>query len=157
MTDPLSKLGFPSYLDSNGFTGVPAMFIQGGYFSAGYTSIGNDPYGNYKQGQDTAQLGVVLTKELGQHELKFGFEGRLHQMNYIQTNAPQGIFNFTEHGSSACPNDVSTCGGDALASFMMGNTQGRTREGITRFSSSRLRRTFNTPGSSRRTGRRPAN
>jgi outer membrane receptor protein involved in Fe transport len=45
-------------------------------------------------------------------------------MNYIQTNAPQGIFNFTEHGSSACPNDVSTCGGDAMASFMMGNTQG---------------------------------
>ncbi len=126
VTDPLTKLGFPSYLNSNGFTGVPAMYIQGGYFSAsnGQQAIGNDPYGNYKQGQDTAQLGAVLTKELGQHELKFGFEGRLHQMNYIQTNAPQGIFNFTEHGSSGCPNDVSTCGGDAMASFMMGNSQG---------------------------------
>jgi hypothetical protein len=132
------------------------MFIQGGYFSADYTSIGNDPYGNYKQGQDTAQLGAVLTKELGQHELKFGFEGRLHQMNYIQTNAPQGIFNFTEHGSSGCPNDVSTCGGDAMASFMMGNAQGGDAEDITRFSFNRLRRTSSTPGSSRRTGRRRA-
>jgi hypothetical protein len=56
--------------------------------------------------------------------LKVGWEGRLHQMNYIQTNAPEGIFNFNEYGSSECPNDVSDCGGDAMASFMMGNTQG---------------------------------
>jgi hypothetical protein len=122
--DPLSKLGFPSYLGSSGFTGVPAIFIAGGYYSAGYTSTGTDPYGNYKQGQDTGQLTFALSKVLGSQELKFGFEGRLHQQNYIQTNAPQGIFNFNEYGSSQCPNDVSTCGGDAMASFMMGNSQG---------------------------------
>ena len=51
VTDPVSKLGFPSYLNSNGFMGVPSMFIdQGTYYSAGYTSIGGDPYGNYRQG-----------------------------------------------------------------------------------------------------------
>ncbi len=122
--DPLGKLGFPSYLGSSGFAGVPAIFINGGYFSAGYTSTGTDPYGNYKQGQDTGQLTFALSKQLGSQELKFGFEGRLHQQNYIQTNAPQGIFNFNEYGSSECPNDVSTCGGDGMASFIMGNTQG---------------------------------
>jgi hypothetical protein len=121
VSDPLGTLGFPSYLDSNGFQGVPAIFISQ-YLSAGYTSQGTDPYGNYRLGQDTGQLTTTLDKVHGTHDLKFGFEGRLHQMNYIQTNAPVGIFNFDEHGSSACPNDISTCGGDPMASFLMGQT-----------------------------------
>ena len=121
-SDPLGTLGFPSYLQSNGFAGVPPMFIGGGYYSAGFTSIGNDPYGNYKQGKDTGQLAFVLNKIKGKHDLKFGFEGRIHQMNYIQTNAPLGYFNFDQYGSSACPGDLTVCGGDGMASFMMGQT-----------------------------------
>ena len=120
--DPLGALGFPSYLQSNGFLGVPAMFIGGGYFSAGYTSIGQDPYGNYVQGKDTGQLSFVLNKIHGNHDLRFGFEGRLHQMNYIQTNAPLGIFNFSDRGTAQCPNGIDACGGDGMASFLMGNT-----------------------------------
>jgi len=123
--DPLGTLGFPSYLQSNGFLGVPATFIGPGYYSAGYTSIGQDPYGNYRQGQDTGQLTELLTKIQGKHELKFGFEGRLHQQNYIQTNAPVGYFNFGSGGSSQCPNpDITVCGGDGMASFMMGQLGG---------------------------------
>ncbi len=125
VTDPVSKLGFPSYLNSNGFQGVPSMFIdQGTYYSAGYTTIGGDPYGNYRQGQDTGQLSVALNKVIGDHDLKFGFEARQHQMNYIQTNAPNGIFNFDHYGTSQCPNDFADCGGDGMASFLMGNLQG---------------------------------
>jgi hypothetical protein len=119
VTDPLGKLGFPGYLNSNGFTGVPAIFINT-YYSAGYTSLGGDPYGNYRQGQDTGQLTVALDKVLGPHDLKVGFEGRIHQMNYIQTNAPEGIFNFDVTGSSGCPYTYAECGGDSMASFMMG-------------------------------------
>ena len=121
VTDPLQKLGFPEYLNSNGFMGVPAIFIdQNSYYTAGYTNIGGDPYGNYKQGQDTGQLTIAVDKVLGNHDMKFGFEGRLHQMNYIQTNAPDGIFSFDRTGTSACPYDFATCGGDGMASFMMG-------------------------------------
>jgi hypothetical protein len=121
VTDPVNKLGFPSYLNSNGFAGVPSMFIdQGTYYSAGYTSIGGDPYGNYRQGQDTGQLTVSVNKVIGDHELKIGFEGRQHQMNYIQTNAPNGIFSFDHYGTSQCPNDFADCGGDGMAAFMMG-------------------------------------
>jgi len=124
-SDPLGALGFPSYLQSNGFLGVPAMFIGGGYYSAGFTSIGQDPYGNYRQGQDTGQLSELLAKIHGNHELKFGFEVRLHQQNYIQTNAPLGYFNFDIGGSSQCPTpDITVCGGDAMASFMMGQMMG---------------------------------
>ncbi|MGO8790483.1 MAG: carboxypeptidase regulatory-like domain-containing protein [Terriglobia bacterium] len=123
--DPLGTLGFPSYLDSNGFLGVPAIWIGPGYYSAGYTTIGQDPYGNYRQGQDTGQLTEVLTKIQGKHELKFGFEGRLHQQNYIQTNAPVGNFNFGSLGSSQCPDpEIAVCGGDGMASFMMGQLMG---------------------------------
>ncbi len=125
VADPVSKLGFPEYLNSNGFYGVPSMFIdQGTYYSAGYTTIGGDPYGNYRQGQDTGQLTVALNKVMGGHEMKFGFEGRQHQMNYIQTNAPNGIFNFDHNGTSQCPNAFATCGGDGMATFLMGYTDG---------------------------------
>ncbi len=125
VTDPVSKLGFPSYLNSNGFKGVPSMFIdQGTYYSAGFATIGGDPYGNYRQGQDTGQLSLALNKVIGGHELKFGFEGRQHQQNYIQTNAPNGIFNFDHGGTSQCPNDFSTCGGDGMATFLTGYTSG---------------------------------
>ena len=127
VTDPLNKLGFPEYLNSNGFMGVPAVFIdQSTYYSAGYTSIGGDPYGNYKQGQDTGQLTVTVSKVIGATDLKFGFEGRLHQQNYIQTNAPDGIFGFDRSGSSQCPYDFATCGGDGMASFMMGQMNSGT-------------------------------
>jgi hypothetical protein len=129
--DPLGTLGFPSYLKSNGFNGVPAMFMND-YFAAGFPNAGNDPYGNYKQGQTTGQLSFMLSKIKGRHELKFGFEGRLHQQNYIQTNAPLGYFQFNNVGSSVCPSveassqcsDGTTAGGDSMASFMMGQLQG---------------------------------
>jgi hypothetical protein len=126
-SSPLSTLGFPSYLETNGFNGVPAMFMND-YFAAGFPNAGNDPYGNYKEGQITGQLSLILTKIHGPHELKFGFEGRLHQQNYIQTNAPLGYFNFDNRGSSLCPSiepsstcsDGNTPGGDSMASFLMG-------------------------------------
>jgi len=122
--NPVSTLGFPSYLQANGFNGVPAIFIDQ-YTPAGYTNIGTDPYGNYRLGQDTGQLSATLDKIHGQHDIKFGFDGRIHQINYIQTNAPVGFFSFNTDASSQCPGDLDTCGGDSMASFMMGQmTQG---------------------------------
>jgi Carboxypeptidase regulatory-like domain len=129
--DPLSALGFPDYLKANGFNGVPAIFINDYIPANGFgTNAGNDPYGNYKQGQDTGQLTIAVSKIHGAHELKFGFEGRLHQMNYIQTNAPLGFFSFDNTGTSLCSQQEATTacgdnannmsGGDAMASFLTG-------------------------------------
>ena len=125
VNDPLGTLGFPPYLQSNGFKGVPAIYLST-YANNGSTNTGTDPYGNYRLGQDTGQLSATLDKVHGQHELKFGFDGRLHQMNYIQTNAPVGIFSFDENGTSACPNDIADCGGDAMASFLTGTMNGNS-------------------------------
>jgi hypothetical protein len=129
VSDPLSTLGFPSYLNSTGFMGVPAIYLNT-YNSAGSTYTGSDPYANMLLGQDTGTLTATLDKVHGSHELKFGFDGRIHQINYIQTNAPNGIFSFDENGTSACPNDVENCGGDSLASFLMGNMNGNSYYGI---------------------------
>ncbi len=130
--DPLGTLGFPSYLEENGFNGVPAISFLDYAASGFFPNAGNNPYGNYRQGQDTGQISAILTKLRGSHELKFGFEGRLHQQNYIQTNAPLGYFYFDNRGSSLCPspgvtstcNDGNTPGGDDLASFLMGQMVG---------------------------------
>jgi len=127
--DPLGTLGLPSYLESNGFKGVPAIFIDQ-YPSAGYTNIGTDPYGNYRLGQNTGQLSVTLDKVHGQHEIKFGFDGRIHQINYIQTNAAVGFFSFNTDATNACPSGIDACGGDSMASFLMGMmTQGDAGNG----------------------------
>lgn len=134
VSDPLSTLGFPSYLNSNGFEGVPPIFLSS-YFSAGFSDIGTNPYGNYRLGQDTGQLTIALDKVHGPHEMKFGFDGRLHQMNYIQTNAPNGYFSFDTSGSGSCPaasspnygnTGIQYCGGDAMASFLMGTMNSNT-------------------------------
>ena len=94
-----------------------------------------------------------MTKILGKHELKFGGEGRLHQQNYIQTNAPNGYFNFGSVGSSQCPNpDITQCGGDGMASFMMGQLIGGGAYYEIQYRAG-LRRTFNMPDLSRTTGR----
>lgn len=127
--DPLGTLGFPSYLEANGFKGVPAIFIDS-YSPAGYANIGTDPYGNYRLGQDTGQLSATLDKIHGQHNIKFGFDSRIHQINYIQTNAPVGFFSFNTDATNACPDGQDLCGGDSMASFMMGQmTQGCASNG----------------------------
>jgi Carboxypeptidase regulatory-like domain len=122
VNDPLGTLGFPSYLQANGFTGVPAIFIDqyAPANSGGGPNIGTDPYGNYRLGQNTGQLAATLDKIHGPHDLKFGFDGRIHQINYIQTNAPVGFFSFNADASNACPSGFDACGGDSMASFMMG-------------------------------------
>ncbi len=118
--DPVTALGFPSYLNSNGFFGVPSISIGGGYFTAAGNSIGSDEYGNYRQGQDTGELTVTLAKQLGTQELKVGFDGRIHQQNYIQTNAPNGVFSFDQHGTASQPGDTTVGGGDGFATFLLG-------------------------------------
>jgi outer membrane receptor protein involved in Fe transport len=133
VNDPLGTLGLPSYLQANGFKGVPAIYIDQ-YASAANPNIGTDPYGNYRLGQNTGQLAATLDKIHGPHDIKFGFDGRIHQINYIQTNAAVGFFSFNTDASDACPSGLAACGGDSMASFMMGQmTQGCASNGCGSF------------------------
>ena len=117
--DPLGTLGFPSYLQSNGFKGVPAVYLSTIRLFNGSdqhrdrilmaTTVWARTQGNCRR---------TLDKVHGPHEFKVGFDGRLHQINYIQTNAPVGVFSFDENGSPLprVRTTSRTCGGDAMAS-----------------------------------------
>ena len=53
----------------------------------------------------------------GSHDLKFGFDGRMHRTSYTQPGTPGGYFSYDFTGTSEFP---YSGGGDAIASFMTG-------------------------------------
>jgi outer membrane receptor protein involved in Fe transport len=87
------------------------------YSSAGGTSIGNRPSGLFKQTAETHDLNVSLSRLTGRHDLKFGWDGRLHRLSFLQPGSPAGRFDFSFTNTSQFP---TTGGGDAMASFLMG-------------------------------------
>ena len=117
----LASLGFPSYLN-HGFGTLPTIIING-YASANQTgnntNIGSNPFGILREGQIVHYLNGALSWVHKKHELKFGGEWRLHQINFTQPGWPSGAFNFDVTGSSQVSSDLSS-GGDGLASFLMG-------------------------------------
>jgi Carboxypeptidase regulatory-like domain/TonB dependent receptor len=117
----LAQLGFPSYLD-HGFGTLPAITING-YSSANQsgnnTNIGTNPFSILREGQVVHYLDGTLSWVHKKHELKFGGEWRLHQINFTQPGWPSGAFSFDVTGTSQVSSDLNS-GGDGLASFLMG-------------------------------------
>ncbi|HZU28772.1 MAG TPA: TonB-dependent receptor [Bryobacteraceae bacterium] len=114
--DPVSLLGLPSYITASGFPNIPAIDLSSQYAQAG-ASLGSQPWGYLREGQETHHLLATVNWVKGSHEIKFGGEGRMHRINFVQPGTPAGYFAFDPSGSSEFP---SSGGGDAMASFMMG-------------------------------------
>jgi len=108
-----TQIGFPSYLN-RGFHSLPKINISSGY----NTSIGSQTFSIIRWGQETHHLGGAISWIRGKHELKFGAEGRMHRINFIQPGQPSGEFGFDNSGTSQISS--SNSGGDALASFLIG-------------------------------------
>ena len=113
----LSQLGFPSYLD-HGFGVIPAIQISG-YSGASGNNIGSQTFSITKEGQVTHHLDGTLSWVRKRHELKFGGEWRLRQINHGNPGWPAGDFAFDFSSSSQVSSDPNS-GGDGLASFLMG-------------------------------------
>jgi hypothetical protein len=117
----LASLGFPSYLN-HGFGTLPTIIING-YASANQTgnntNIGTNPFSILREGQIVHYLTGAASWVHNKHELKFGGEWRLHQINFTQPGWPSGAFNFDFSGTSQVSSDPNS-GGDGLASFLMG-------------------------------------
>ena len=101
--DPLSELGFPVVSRSPTVSRVCPTIYLDLHQSAGSSTwaaiLTATPAGpGHGTADGHARQGIHES-----HELKFGFDGRIHQINYIQTNAAVGIFSFDENGSSSCP------------------------------------------------------
>jgi len=55
----------------------------------------------------------------GRHELKFGAEGRMNRVAFLQPGTPAGLFTFNDYSTSEYP---YWGGGDGMASFLTGTS-----------------------------------
>ena len=116
--NPVTDLGLPSYITTDGTIAAPMYYMYGGYSSVnGPESIGAQPWSVYKNGNQVYHLLATLTKVQGRHELKFGGEWRIQQMNWFQDGAPGGVEIADQYGTSQYP---YWGGGDAMATFLTG-------------------------------------
>jgi hypothetical protein len=123
--DPVTDLGFPSYMTLSGYKQYPSVRLDQ-YRTAGGNSIGNQTFSIIKEGQETHTLLGSIDWVRGNHDLKFGAEGRLHRINFTQPGWPGGQFGFDCFATASTTDPNSTnCGsgnngGDAMASFLIG-------------------------------------
>jgi hypothetical protein len=119
--DPVTDLGFPSYMDVSGFKQYPSIRI-GGYDSAAGsgTNIGTQTFSIIKEGQETHTALASVNWVHGNHEFKFGGEMRVHRINFAQPGWPAGQFRFDATGTSEFLNPDADTGGDGMASFLIG-------------------------------------
>jgi hypothetical protein len=116
--DPVKELpGLPQYMDTSGVPFMPSITLNTAY-SQGADSIGTQPWSYLRQGQETHHLLGTVSWVKGEHEIKFGAEGRMHRDNFTQPGIPGGQFTYDFTGTSQQP---FSGGGDALASFLIGN------------------------------------
>ena len=115
--DAAKLLGFPDYINASGVPFIPSINMNSSY-SQGSDSIGTQPWSYLRQGQETHHLLGTVSWVRGQHEIKFGAEGRMHRDNFTQPGVPAGIFYFDFTGTSQQP---YSGGGDPMASFLVGN------------------------------------
>jgi hypothetical protein len=118
--DPTGQVGIPKYLEQSGFLAIPAIQITN-YGTPAGNNIGTSTFSILREGQESHHLGGAVSWVRGKHELKFGGEGRMHRINFVQPGWPSGDFNFDFTSTSQFSNAGDTSnGGDGLASFLMG-------------------------------------
>ena len=76
---------------------------------------------------DTLSVSPILSKIVGKHNLKFGFEFRMLRNNYFQSNNPAGLLQFNAKMTAANPSNPNNPNagangstGNGFASFLLG-------------------------------------
>ncbi|HKD07303.1 MAG TPA: carboxypeptidase regulatory-like domain-containing protein [Bryobacteraceae bacterium] len=119
---PVTTLGMPQYILTSGYVATPNITFGNGYQSVSGQNLGSQTFSILHYPLDTHDLNVSLDKIRGKHDLKFGYEGRLHIVSFLQVSYPEGQFSFSQTGTSQTP--ASGTGGDPLASLLIGFPQG---------------------------------
>jgi Carboxypeptidase regulatory-like domain/TonB dependent receptor len=113
---PVKTLGMPAYMDTSGIPFIPSI-VLGNYTSPGNSNLGTQAWSYEREGTETHELLATMNWVKGSHDLKFGFDGRMHRTSYTQPGTPGGYFSYDFTGTSEFP---YSGGGDAIASFMTG-------------------------------------
>ena len=114
-----TELGFPASIESaSPYVEMPVIkFNSGSYEDFNSTAgPGYDPTTSY-------QLFTDMTKLIGKHTLKVGFDGRKYQMriiNYDASGSPSGLFNFGNNWMTSGTGGTAQPFGADLASFELG-------------------------------------
>jgi hypothetical protein len=125
---PVTTLGLPSYITTSGFIATPNITFGNGYQAVSSQNLGSQTFSILHYPLDTHDLNATFNKVKGKHEMKFGYEGRLHIISFLQVGYPEGQFSFSQTGTSQSP--ASGTGGDPLASLLIGFPQGGSGYGI---------------------------
>ena len=126
--NPVTTLELPQYILSSGYVATPNITFGNGYQAVSSQNLGSQTFSILHYPLDTHDLSVSLDKIRGNHEFKFGYEGRLHRVSFLQVGYPEGQFSFSQTGTSQTP--ASGTGGDPLASLLIGFPQGGSGYGI---------------------------
>jgi hypothetical protein len=114
----IQEEGFPSYLNSDGVNGSPALYVQN-YVQPAWGTIGTAPWTVMRQGLEGFHFLSTFTHMQGKHEIKFGGEWRTYQLAYCTHAAGNGLEVYSIGGTAHLdygPNQ----GGDSFASFLTG-------------------------------------
>jgi hypothetical protein len=101
--NPVTTLGLPPYITTSGFTATPNITFGNGYQAVSSQNLGSQTFSILHYPLDTHDLSVSLDKIEGQHDLKFGYEGRMHRISFLQVGYPEGQFGFSLTGTSQTP------------------------------------------------------
>ena len=126
--NPVTTLGLPQYILTSGYLATPNITLGNGYQAVSSQALGSQTFSILQYPLDTWDLSANLDKIHGQHEFKFGWEGRLHKISFLQVGYPEGQFNYTSSGTSQSP--AGNTGGDPLASLLTGFPQGGSGYGV---------------------------
>ena len=126
--NPVTTLGLPQYMLTSGYIATPNIQLGNGYQAVSSQNLGSQTFSILQYPLDTHDLSASMDKIKGKHEFKFGYEGRMHRISFLQVGYPGGNFSYSQTGTSQSPSGSS--GGDALASLMVGFPQGGSGYGV---------------------------
>jgi hypothetical protein len=109
-----TTLGLPKYMYDN------ATYKAFPYIDGTSMAIGTQGWMVMDRQEGVHQISASMTKTLGGHTIKSGFETRHNWLDYAQPGYPQGHFNFSQGVTQQDKNISNSLQGNAFASFLLG-------------------------------------
>ncbi len=118
-------VGFPSILDANGLTRMPAITMDDGPYAGLFTQCCVDTAFAHTLFNYSSSMSWVH----GAHSIRFGGEQRLFYNNFGQPDSATGTFHFSQINTANDPFAGDVTAGNAIASLLVG--YGSNASGIT--------------------------
>ncbi|MBT9330104.1 TonB-dependent receptor [Acidipila sp. 4G-K13] len=118
--DPTS-FGFPSSLDQNGISRMPAILPNSNGDYSRFTPLFSQCCVDTKFAHTLLNYSSSFTWTPGKHSIKFGGEQRLFYNNFFQPNYPTGYFSFDPLVTAGTPYDTDNgTQGNSFANILIG-------------------------------------